>query len=113
MPSGSDIAVWAGILTTLALAVSSLVVGLSSRKKNNADAAAVLSTATVGLLEPLNARIATLASEMASLKTRVQTLTNQNISQAAQIADLTQGVGILIGQLEKAGIKPEYHLGNK
>lgn len=85
---GIDIATIVAVLT----GITSLVVSLSTRRKNQADAASAVTDAAMKLVMPLSDRVAALEGEVATLRKRV--------------AEFRRGVRLLCEQISDLGGAP-------
>lgn len=67
----------AGAIIAVITALASLGVALSSRRKNDADAAAAVTEATMSLLDPLNRRVSVLEDQVGRLRRGIRRLCTQ------------------------------------
>jgi hypothetical protein len=85
--------------------IGAVVTGLFLKKKNDADAASVISEAAKGLVEPLRKQIADYAKRIDGLETEVYKLKCQYQD---KFDAWLKGIRILIKQIYKLGAKPEW-----
>lgn len=81
-----------GTIVAILTGVAGLVVALSTRRKNYADASAAVTQAATQLVKPLSERVAALEGEVATLRKRV--------------AEFRRGVRLLCGQVTELGGVP-------
>jgi chromosome segregation ATPase len=89
-----------------------LLVYLSTRVKNKADAADAIADAAVSLLEPLKTRLAELEQHVTRQDREIKRLQRQLSRYAHRVLDLMNGIGILIRQIGEMNAKPCWEPGD-
>lgn len=83
-----------------------IIVYLSTRLKNRADAADMVTDAALSLLDPLKTRLTELEQKMARQETEISRLRRQLTHYADRVIVLMRGIATLIKQIGDLGAKP-------
>lgn len=88
------------VLTVVASGMASFYTVRSGRKKQNADAAAVVTDAAVALVEPLKKEIAEVRDENCGLEGELRAIKNQQKHDAKRVTELSAEVAQLRIQVQ-------------
>lgn len=83
-----------------------LIVYITSRRKNDADAANAVIDAAVSLIDPLKTRLGELEERVSSQEKEVSKLRRQLIRYGDRVIVLMRGIAVLIKQIGDLGEKP-------
>ena len=87
----------------------------SEVSKNDADASAAVAASAKLLIDPLNAQINTLTSQIASMQASreadrliLETMRLELLNKDGQLQELRGGIDVLIGQFKQLGVTPHW-----
>ena len=127
MPTWETVIEIIGILVAIGFAISNrfeikanVEKAQADTENAEADAAKKIQEASLALLQPLEEKVKKQGKEIAFLKSNnlnmrgeITTLKKQNSEMNDELSNLRYGLGLLIGQIEKAGLEPVFRPNSK
>jgi hypothetical protein len=97
---------WLAWIGSVGVGIAGLYTAYMNRQRPETDNAKVVADASVTLIAPYRDEVAHLRTENIELRAQIALLTAQVAQLQRQVAELSAGIGVLVVQIENAGMQP-------